>query len=191
MPSYLYQEKYLNIAWRIFSESIESRGEGVECLCTYHCALGLMHSSNCVKHKTLLQLPVFFFLLFFCQPYPGLRNCNSVFLILKISQHDGSRRWVQLFSRCPYKNWYKNWYLRFYKTYNHQIWQAGTSTGFDLNETNQAGAGDVITSRSRDKLKTLYLHYHSVYDHQTWQDGNLPWSTPVRKVTCPCDHVVL
>ena len=42
-------------------------------------------------------------------------------------------------------------------TYDHQIWQAGTSTGFDSNQTNQAGAGDVITSRSCDKLKT-YLH---------------------------------
>ena len=44
-------------------------------------------------------------------------------------------------------------------TYDDQIWQAGTSTGFDSNETNQASPGDVIRSRSRDKLKTLYLHY--------------------------------
>ena len=41
--------------------------------------------------------------------------------------------------------------LHFYKTYAHQIWQAGTSTGFDSNETNQAGTGGVITSRSLDK----------------------------------------
>ena len=34
-----------------------------------------------------------------------------------------------------------------YKTYDHQICQAGTSTGFNSNETNQAGARDVITSR--------------------------------------------
>ena len=58
--------------------------------------------------------------------------------------------------------------IHFYKTYDHQIWQAGTSTGFDSNKTNQAGTGDVITSRSRDKLKT-YLHYQSAYGHQTWQ----------------------
>ena len=57
--------------------------------------------------------------------------------------------------------------------YDHQIWQAGTLTGFDSNETNQAGAGDVITSRSHEKLKT-YFHYQSAYGHQTWQDGNLP-----------------
>ena len=57
--------------------------------------------------------------------------------------------------------------------YDHQIWQAGTPTGFDSNETNQAGAGDVITSRSHEKLKT-YFHYQSAYGHQTWQDGNLP-----------------
>ena len=53
-------------------------------------------------------------------------------------------------------------------TYDHQIWPAGTSTRSDSNETNQAGAGDVITSRLCGKLKT-YLHYHSTYDHQTWQ----------------------
>ena len=35
----------------------------------------------------VLQLPVFFFYFFsfFCQPYPALQNCKSVFLILKIS----------------------------------------------------------------------------------------------------------
>ena len=46
--------------------------------------------------------------------------------------------------------------------FDYQIWQAGASPGFDSNETNQAGAGDVITSRSRGKLKILYLHYQSV-----------------------------
>ena len=49
--------------------------------------------------------------------------------------------------------------------------QAGTSREVDSNEINQAGAGDVITSRSHDKIKTLYLHYQSVSGHQTWQDG--------------------
>ena len=57
---------------------------------------------------------------------------------------------------------------------DNQIWQAGTSIGFVSNEINQAGACDVITSRSCDKLKALCLHYHSIYGHQTWQDGNLP-----------------
>ena len=47
------------------------------------------------------------------------------------------------------------------------------SGGFDSNETTQADAGDVITSRSRDKLKTLYLNYESAYGHQSWEDGNL------------------
>ena len=104
----------------------------------------------------------FSFFSFFCQPYPGLRNWKSVFLILKISQYGGSRWRVQLFPRYQCKNLYKNWYLYFYKTYGHQIWQVGTSIGFDLNETNQADAGDidVIMSISRDKLITLYLHYH-------------------------------
>ena len=54
-------------------------------------------------------------------------------------------------------NWYKNWYRHFHNTYGHQIWQAGTSRGVDSHETKEAGSGDVITSRSRDKEK----HYIS------------------------------
>ena len=63
----------------------------------------------------------------------------------------------------------------FWSQYDHQIWQAGTSTGFESDETNQAGAGDVITLRLHDKLQALYLHCHSSYDHQSWQNSNLPW----------------
>ena len=59
-------------------------------------------------------------------------------------------------------------------TYDHQIWQAGTSRGVDSNETNQPDVGDVIPSRSRNKLKTLYHHCQSSYGQQTWQDGTLP-----------------
>ena len=33
------------------------------------------------------------------------------------------------------KNWYKKWCLHFHKTYDYQISQAGTSRGFDSNET--------------------------------------------------------
>ena len=115
-------------------------------------------------HEThnALQFPVFFFFLsFFCHPYPGLGNCVSVFLILKISQYGGSRRGVQLFPM----NSCKNWYPHVYKTYDHKIRQASTSTGFHSNETNQAGAGNAITSRSHDKLKPWYIHYQNVYGH--------------------------
>ena len=52
--------------------------------------------------------------------------------------------------------------------YGHQIWQAGTSTGFGSDETNQAGDGGVTLSNSSDKLK-----HHSAYGHQTLQDGSL------------------
>ena len=55
-----------------------------------------------------------------------------------------------------------------------KISHAGTSAWFDSNEINQTRAGDVITLRSRDKLKSLHLHYHSTYDHQTWQADDLP-----------------
>ena len=41
-----------------------------------------------------------------------------------------------------------NSYPDFYKTYDRQIWQAGTSTRFDSNKTNETGAGDLITSKS-------------------------------------------
>ena len=93
-------------------------------------------------------------------------------MILKISQYGGSRWRVQLFPRYSCKNWYKNWYLHFYKTYDHWIWQAVTSTGFDSNETNPVGTGDIIISISRDKLKALYLQPHSAYGNQNEQDGN-------------------
>ena len=111
----------------------------------------------CVKRITFLQLLVFIFS-FFCQPCPGLWNCKSVFLILEISQYDIPSWWVQI----------------------HQILQAGISRGVDSNETNRAGAGDVITSRSYNKPKPLYLHYHSAYGHQT----------PTPNVTQPFGHAV-
>ena len=69
--------------------------------------------------------------------------------------------------------------------------QAGTSRRLDWNEANQAGAGDVIMSRSLDKLKTLYLHSQSANCHETWQDGDLSWWAPTHNVTRPFDHVVL
>ena len=47
------------------------------------------------------------------------------------------------------------------------------STGFKSKETNQADAADIITSRSRDQLKSLYLYYHTAYGHQIWQDGKI------------------
>ena len=64
----------------------------------------------------------------------------------------------KLFLGYSYKNLYKSWNLHFHKTYDHQIWQAGTPREIDSNETNQAGADDIITSRSYDQLKT-YIHY--------------------------------
>ena len=77
------------------------------------------------NHNALKLLVLFFFFSFFfsffCQPCLRLRNCKSVFLILKISEYGGLRLWVQLFPRYPCKNWYKNWHLHFYKTYDHQF----------------------------------------------------------------------
>ena len=66
------------------------------------------------------------------------------------------------------------------------------STGLDSNQTNQASAGDVITSRSRDKIKMYRGDINqSAYSHQTLQDGNLPWWAPANKVTWPYDNVIL
>ena len=145
------------------------------------------------KAQNTLQLPVFLFSFFsfFCQTYMGLRSYKLVFLILRISQCFRSRLWIQLFRRYPCKNWQKNLYLHFYKTYGYQILQVGKSTRCDSNENNQAGSGDVITSRSRDKLKALYLHYQGVSCHQTWQDGNPTGWAPAHKVIRPFYHVVL
>ena len=80
------------------------------------------------KTQSALQLHMFFFssfFSFFCQPYPELWEYKSVFLILEISQYGGSRRWVHIFPRYPWKKWFKNWYLDFYKAYDQQTWQDG------------------------------------------------------------------
>ena len=49
---------------------------------------------NFRETQNALQLPLLFFSFFsfFCQRYPGLQNYKSVFPILKISQHGGSKR---------------------------------------------------------------------------------------------------
>ena len=50
------------------------------------------YSSNMFCSSCMLSIDLFFlllFLFFFCQLYPGPRNCKSVFLILKILQYDG------------------------------------------------------------------------------------------------------
>ena len=99
-------------------------------------------------------------LLFFCQPRPGLWNCKSLFVILKFSQQGGLRQWVQLFSKYPRKNWYENWCRHFNRAYDHQVWRAGTSKELDSNDTNQAGPGDTIKSRSNGKLKISPLREH-------------------------------
>ena len=53
----------------------------------------------CEMHN-FLKLPVFLFSFlfsFFCQPIPGIRNCKSVFLILKIFKNVGPKWRFQLF----------------------------------------------------------------------------------------------
>ena len=59
---------------------------------------------------------------------------------------------------------------------------AGTSREVESNVTNQAGAGNVTTSRSLDKLKS-YIHYQRSYRHQPWLDRSLPRLTAAQKVT--------
>ena len=94
-----------------------------------------------------LQLLMFFFFLFFYQPCPGLRYCKSVFLIFRISQYSGPKLWVQFFR--------DNHIIRIDISISIRIWppnwQVATSWGVNSNGTDQAGPGDVITSR--DKLK--------------------------------------
>ena len=71
------------------------------------------------------------------------------------------------------------------------MWRGGTSTGFDSNETNQAGAGDVITLRSRDKLKT-YLDSRLPMATKlgrmiTYLDGLLPIKSCGPLITWSCE----
>ena len=135
--------------------------------CSSICQILFLHL--CEMHNVLWLL-VFFFLLFSCQLCPGFQNYKSVFLILKSLNMVVRRVEILRFLR---KNWCKNWHYHFHATYDHQIWLACTSRGVDSNETNQAGAGEVIMPRSYNKQK-LYLHYQSTYDHHTWRDGNWP-----------------
>ena len=123
-------------------------------LCTVICIVYDFLSSFCWnpfillrlrETHNVLQLSVFFvfvsfFFLFLCQLYPGLWNCQSVFLILKVSQYGGSRPWVQRFQGIHVRIDIRINISIFFKTYDHQIWQAGTTRGFDSNESNKAGA---------------------------------------------------
>ena len=143
-----------------------------------------------------LQLPVLFlsFFLFFYQLCPALRNVNRYLWFwksLSMTDRGSEFNFFQFFRRYSCKNWFKNWYLQFHNSHDHQIWQERTSRGIESGESNQVGAGDVITSRLHNTLNTLYLYYQSVYDHQTWQDGDFPWWIPAYKVTWPFDEVVL
>ena len=101
-----------------------------------------------------LQLSVFFsfYFSFLQQLSSGLWDWKLLFLILKISHCGRLRSWVKLFQRYSCKNYYENWYLPFRETCVHKIWQTGTSRGVASNETNQVGTGDIISSRSQDKL---------------------------------------
>ena len=118
-----------------------------------------------------------FFFLFFCQPYLRLWNCKLLFLILKILQYGRSRWWVQLVTRYPC-----NFDIRIDISISirpdHQIWQTGTSAGFDWNETNQAGAY-VITSRSRDN----WQHYVSTI--------RVPMATKLCRMVMYLDELLL
>ena len=110
-------------------------------------------------------------------PYPLLGKCKLLFPISKILQYGVSRRWVKLFPRYPCNNCYKNWYLHFFKTHDHKIWQAGTSTGVESSGNNQAGADEVITSWSRGKLKALYFHLPSTHNGYFTLGHMIMWQT--------------
>ena len=134
--------------------------------------------------QNVLQLPVFFFFFcFFCESYPGLWKCKSVFLILKILQYGTSKLWVQgvhvrIDMRIDISVSIRFITNKFCKQVHLH---------FDSNETNQPGVRDVITSSLSDKLKT-YLQYQC---RQISQDGNLPWCTPADYVTWQFDHADL
>ena len=69
--------------------------------------------------------------------------------------------------------------ITFCKTCDHQIWQASASRVFASNDFNQADAGDVIMSKSRDKLKhyistTRLFMATKLGGMITYLDGSLP-----------------
>ena len=108
-----------------------------------------------------MLLPAFFFS-FFWQPYPGLQNCKWVFLISKSRNMVDRSGEFSVFQCIDVRVDIRidiSISLRPY--YDHQIQQAGTSTVFNSNETNQTGGGDAIVSRSPGKLKA-YISTTSV-----------------------------
>ena len=53
---------------------------------------------------------------------------------------------------CVYsdKDWCKGWLLHYRKTYDSEIWYAGTYRRFDSLATKNAGTSDVIALKLRD-----------------------------------------
>ena len=121
---------------------------------TYFCFNSVFLFCVSEMHRAFPLPVIFIFFSVFYQWHLWLQNWKSLFLILKIFQYGGES---SFFSRYLCQNWYKNWCIDFHKICNHQIWQAGTYRGVDANETNHAGAGDVIMSRSFEKPKTSPL----------------------------------
>ena len=152
----------------------------------FTCFLRLRETHNA------LQLPVFFFFFFFsffyklCWYFGILNRCSWFWKSLNIVDWGDE---FNFFWRDSSKNWYKNWYLYFHKTYNHPIWQAGTSIGVDWNETNQAGDGVVITSRSRDFERCYNFFSARVMIIKFWQNNyhetpitlKLTWMLTIRE----------
>ena len=117
-----------------------------------------------------MQLPAC--CLFFCQPCPGLLSRYSW---QSLNMVDGGCEFSFI------RGIHVRTDIRVDISISLRTMQAGTSRGVNSNDTSQAGAADVKTSRSCDTPKTLYLHYLSAYDHQTWQDSKLPSCTLAMK----------
>ena len=133
----------------------------------------------------ILQVLVFLLLLFFCLPFPSLRNCKLAFL-LKISQYGDRCSDVSIFQGIFLKSDIIIHNISFFK----EILGAANLTGRYIkkakktkktkqrqkkpkqNWINQVDAGHVIKSKAPVKLKALYLYYHASYDQETWQDGD-------------------
>ena len=133
----------------------------------------------------ILQVLVFLLLLFFCLPFPSLRNCKLVFL-LKISQYGDRCSDVSIFQGIFVKSdiiihnisFFKeilgpaNLAGRYIKKAKKKQQKTKIKKKTKQNGINQVGAGHVIKSKAPVKLKALYLYYHASYDQETWQDGD-------------------
>ena len=128
-----------------------------------------------------------FFLLFFCQRYPRLPNCKSVFLILIISQYGRSRWWVQLFQGIRVRIDIR---IDIFISVRRMTTKFGEQV--HLQDLTQMRLIKQVLYYFKITWQTKNISpLQGTYGHETWQHGNLLWWIPAHKVRWLFHYVVL